>query len=46
MRDADLLEFIAGHDETVARIKGNRVLLRIEDCTAMPFFARQFDKQR
>jgi hypothetical protein len=46
MRDAGLLEFSADDDKTVAFIKRDRVLLRIEDCPAMPFFAGPFDEQR
>jgi len=46
MRDASLLEFFAGHDETVARVKRHCVRLRIDDRTAMPFFAGQFNEQR
>jgi len=45
MRDAGLLEFIAGDDEAVAGIKRHRVFLRIEDRTPMPSFAGQFDEQ-
>ena len=46
MRNAGFLEFVPGDDEAVARVKRNRILLRVEDCAAMTFFVRKVNEQR